>query len=199
MLQTQMLRFETYKNFQVLFFLSSCMEGGGRGDCFLYHAILKKYLDIDCSWYHCNKEENNGRTSTFVTQDLIIACVTVLAAKNDARLAGSLAGPLLVSLGDCQNWDRQTEILLRSQARLRKISCVEENIYKQTNTGNTAMRAVQNDGFVYSICVFYWWIFLISIAEDLFIPFIILTQLIPKQILSDIQTGMISMWFIVLV
>lgn len=131
--------------------------GGGVRDCFLYHAILKKYLGIDCSWYCCNKEENNGRTATFVTQDLIIACV--LAAKNDARLAGSLAGLLLVSIGDCQNWDRQTEILLRSQARLRKIPCVEENIYKQTHTGNKAMRAVHNDGFIYSIYVFYWWIF----------------------------------------
>lgn len=140
-----------------IFSLYSCKDGGGVRDCFLYHAILKKYLGIDCSWYCCNKEQNNGRTATFVTQDLIIACV--LAAKNDARLAGSLAGLLLVSIGDCQNWDRQTEILLRSQARLRKIPCVEENIYKQTHTGNKAMRAVHNDGFIYSIYVFYWWIF----------------------------------------
>lgn len=127
------------------------MHGGG-GCCFLYHAILKKYLYIDCSWYYCNKEEYNGRTATFVTQDLIIACVTVLAAKNDARLARFLARPLLVSLGDCQNWDRQTEILLRSQARLRKISYVEEKSYKQTNTGNTTMWAVQNEGLIY-LCI----------------------------------------------
>lgn len=127
------------------------MHGGG-GCCFLYHAVLKKYLYIDCSWYYCNKEENNGRTATFVTQDLIIACVTVLAAKNDARHARFLARPLLVSLGDCQNWDRQTEILLRSQARLRKISYVEEKSYKQTNTGNTTMWAVQNEGLIY-LCI----------------------------------------------
>lgn len=174
--------------------------GGGVRDCFLYHAILKKYLGIDCSWYCCNKEENNGRTATFVTQDLIIACV--LAAKNDARLAGSLAGLLLVSIGDCQNWDRQTEILLRSQARLRKIPCVEENIYKQTHTGNKAMRAVHNDGFIYSIYVFYWWIFffLISTAEDLYILFINLTQLqcTSKRNPPNIQTEMILTWFIVI-
>lgn len=121
---------------------------GGGGCCFLYHAVLKKYLYIDCSWYYCNKEEYNGRTATFVTQDLIIACVTVLAAKNDARLARFLARPLLVSLGDCQN----IEILLRSQARLRKIAYVEEKLYKQTNTGNTTMWAVQNEGLIY-LCI----------------------------------------------
>lgn len=171
------------------------MHGGG-GCCFLYHAILKKYLYIDCSWYYCNKEEYNGRTATFVTQDLIIACVTVLAAKNDARLARFLARPLLVSLGDCQNIEKDRRKYYYDRGRVCvKYLTLKKNYINKRIQGTQRCELYKMRGlFIY---VFYWWIFFNFYCWIFFYLDHQSDATTSKTHPSDIQTRMISLWFIV--
>lgn len=167
------------------------MHGGG-GCCFLYHAVLKKYLYIDCSWYYCNKEEYNGRTATFVTQDLIIACVTVLAAKNDARLARFLARPLLVSLGDCQNIEKDRRKYYYDRGRVCvKYLTLKKNYINKRIQGTQVNDVSCTKWGAYLFMYFIDEYFLISTAEYFFILIINPTQLPQKHILLTFKLG----WF----